>query len=428
MRILFLAHRTPYPPNKGEKIRAFNLLSHLAKSHEVTLIYWVDAVGDLAHTPFLRSLCRGPVIPVQLNRTLALAGAARSLVQGGSLTQGFYGGKGYQKAVDDALRRGRFDAVLAFSSSVASYAEAIDCDIKIVDFVDVDSDKWGQLAKVSAFPLSFLYKLEQKRLAKFETQISTWSTVNMFISPAEAELYRQQGGQGEIAVLPMCTELEVRRLPLDQVPYQGAAPGTVEPSNEARLIFVGTLNYYPNIDAVIYFTEQIFPLIRQKFPRASFEIVGRNPPKTVTALGKIDGVRVLGEVPDVRSYLVRADVSVAPLRIARGVQSKVLEAMGMGVPVVATPSAIQGIDVANGQELLIGQTAEEFAACVIRLLNDAELRKTITRKAWNRMKQLYNPEVIGAHLERILSAAQKGKPQEANSLIASDHEVSAQGR
>jgi glycosyltransferase involved in cell wall biosynthesis len=284
------------------------------------------------------------------------------------------------------------------------------------------------LAKVSAFPLSFLYKLEQKRLSKFETRISTWSTVNMFVSPAEAELYRQQGGQGEIVVLPMCTELEVRRLPLDQVPYQGTASGGVEQSDEARLIFVGTLNYYPNIDAVIYFTQQIFPLIREKFPRAVFEIVGRNPPKAVTALGRIDGVRVLGEVPDVRSYLVRADVSVAPLRIARGVQSKVLEAMGMGVPVVATPAAIQGIDVANGQELLTGQTPEEFAACVIKLLNDAELRKTITRKAWNRMKQLYNPEVIGAHLERILSAAQAGKPQAAKSTIANDHEVSAQGR
>ncbi len=139
-------------------------------------------------------------------------------------------------------------------------------------------------------------------------------------------------------------------------------------------------------------------------------------------------MRVLGEVSDVRSYLVRADVSVAPLRIARGVQSKVLEAMGMGVPVVATPSAIQGIDVANGQELLIGQTAEEFAACVIRLLNDAELRKSMTKKAWNRMKQLYNPEVIGAHLERILSAAQEGRPQEPQSTIANNHEVSAQGR
>lgn len=428
MRILFLAHRTPYPPNKGEKIRAFNLLSHLAKSHEVTLVYWVDAIEDLAHAPFLRSLCRGPVVPVRLNRTLALTGAVRSLLQGGSLTEGYYGAKAYKNAVDNALRRGRFDAVLAFSSSVATYAEAIDCDTKIVDFVDVDSDKWGQLAKVSAFPLSILYKLEQKRLSKFETQISTWSTVNMFVSAAEAELYRQLGGQGEIAVLPMCTELEVRRLPLDQVPYQGTAPGGVKQYDEARLIFVGTLNYYPNIDAVIYFTQQIFPLIRQKFPRAVFEIVGRNPPKSVTALGRIDGVRVLGEVPDVRSYLVRADVSVAPLRIARGVQSKVLEAMGMGVPVVATPSAIQGIDVANGQELLVGQTPEEFAACVIKLLNDAELRKTITRKAWNRMKQLYNPEVIGTHLERILSAAQAGKPQEATSAIANNHEVSAQGR
>jgi len=402
MKILFLAHRTPYPPNKGEKIRAFNFLSRLAKSHEVTSVYWVDDRQDLKHSASLQSLCRGRVLPVRLNRFLAMCRAVLSLLNGRSFTEGFYGSKSYRRAIDYALRDGPFDAVFVFSSAVAKYAETLDIKIKIIDFVDVDSDKWGQLAAVSSFPFSYLYRIEKDRLAKFEVSLSNWASRSLFISKVEAELFRKNGGKGVIEFLPNGTDLDLRRLPLEQTPFHAAAdrPGR---SRGARIIFVGTMDYSPNIDAVRYFAQEIFPLVRREDPEAIFEIVGRGPTKAVTRLKKINGVKVVGEVSDVRSYLVQADVSVAPMRIARGVQNKVLEAMAVGVPVVATPVAIEGIEVRDEEEVLIGKDPEELARQIFRLLRDADLRRSITKKAWTRMNQFYNWDLIGASVERLLT-------------------------
>lgn len=419
MRILFLAHRTPYPPNKGDKIRAFNLLSHLAKSHDVTLLYWVDDPEDLNHTPFLRSMCRGRVIPVRLNRTLAMGRALRSLLQGGSFTEGFYSAKSFQRELDNVLYGAPFDAVFAYSSAVASYAKNIDARTKIVDFVDVDSVKWRQLAEVAGFPLSLLYSLEHSRLAKFEISVSRWATRSLFVSHAEAELFKKTGGEGSIDFLSNGTDLELRRLPLEQIPYHLAGADRGSQAEGEKLIFVGTMDYPPNIDAVRHFAQDIFPLVRQKFSRSVFEVVGRRPPKSVRCLDQIEGVRVVGEVDDVRAYLVRADVSVAPMRIARGVQNKVLEAMAVGVPVVATPPAIEGIEVRDGEEVLIGATAEEFANQIIRVLSDAELRKAVTKKAWNKMNQCYNWELVGAKLDRLLTSAPIREPNSITNVDVS---------
>lgn len=340
MKILFLAHRTPYPPNKGDKIRAFHFLSHLAKSHEITLVYWVDDRRDLSHASFLKSICRGVVLPVRLNRLRAMWRALVSLVGGRSFTEGFYGGRLFQRAIDTALRSGPFDAVFVFSSAVAAYAENIPSRRKIVDFVDVDSDKWGQLAEASRFPLSWLYRHERKCLSRFEIEISGWASRSLFVSSPEAELFRKNGGVGLIDYLPNGTDLDLRRLPLGQIPFQAGDLGPAAPAMGPKLIFVGTMDYLPNVDAVQYFAHTILPLIRQEFPQAKFEIVGRYPTKAVRRLSRIDGVSVVGEVSEVRSSLLQADVSVAPMRIARGVQNKVLEAMALGVPVVATPLAI----------------------------------------------------------------------------------------
>jgi sugar transferase (PEP-CTERM/EpsH1 system associated) len=419
MKILFLAHRTPYPPNKGDKIRSFHLLAHLAKTHHVTLVYWVDDRRDQAHSGFLQSLCRGKVIPVRLSRLSAVGRGIFSLLRGRSFTEGYYVAPRFRSALADAAHGGPFDAVFMFSSATAFYGKPLQAKIKIVDFVDVDSDKWRQLGDVSVFPLSRLFRLEQRRLARAEVEISNWATASLFVSAADAELFRNQGGAGRVEVLPNGTDLELRRLPLEQIPFHSSRAEGRQHSAGARLIFIGTMNYQPNADAVQYFAKQIFPLIRRKFPQAIFEIVGRYPTKPVQSLAKLQGVRVVGEVPDVRSHLLRADVSVAPLRVARGVQNKVLEAMAMGVPVVATMAAIQGIEVCDGQDVLIGNQPEDFARQVIRLLSDAELRKSITKKARTKMKQLYDWELTGRKLEAVLNTAGMHDPQ-----LSADAEVS----
>ena len=401
MKILFLAHRTPYPPDKGDKIRSFHLLSHLARKHDVALVYFVDNPRDRAYAANLNSLCKGKAIPVRLHPWWGKCRALWSLLMGRSFTEGFYDSRAFRVAVNSLLRTGPFDAVFAFSSGVAPYAARISAHSKIVDFVDVDSDKWGQMATTSRFPLSWLYKLERKRLSRLETAINAWAGCSLFVSQTEAELFRAQGGRGTIGVLPNGTQLELRRLPRD--PFATLSNGLSEsPARSVKIIFVGTMDYYPNVDAVQYFAQEIFPQIREKFPLAVFQIVGRSPAPAVRRLGTIDGVQVVGEVSDVRAYLVGADVSVAPMRIARGVPNKVLEAMGMGIPVVASSAAIRGIDVVGGEEVLLGDNPEEFAAQVVTLLNDHDVRRALTRRAWKKMQRAYNWEAIGAKLETLL--------------------------
>src|ERR1044071_8374512 len=401
MKILFLAHRTPYPPDKGDKIRSFHLLSHLAQKHDVTLVYFVDDPRDRAHAANLNSLCKGKAIPVRLHRWRGKCRALRSLLFGRSFTEGFYDSRTFRLAVDMLLGTGPFDAVFAFSSGVAPYAARISAHSKIVDFVDVDSDKWGQMATTSRFPLSWLYGLERKRLSRLEIAVSAWAGCSLFVSQTEADLFRAQGGRGRIEVLPNGTQLELRRLPRD--PIATPSNGLNEDSaRSVKILFVGTMNYYPNLDAVQYFAQEIFPRIRERFPLAVFQIVGRSPAPAVRRLGAIDGVQVVGEVSDVRAYLVGADVSVAPMRIARGVPNKVLEAMGMGIPVVASTAAIRGIDVVSGEEILIGNSSEEFAAQVVTLLSDHQVRRAVTKRAWKKMQRAYNWEAIGERLETLL--------------------------
>jgi sugar transferase (PEP-CTERM/EpsH1 system associated) len=402
MKIFFLSHRTPFPPDKGDKIRSYHLLSQLAKRHRISLAYWVDDPKDMAHADELDRICRGRVFCLPLNPSGAKARALWSLARGKSISEGHYYSPAFQSAVDIIVKEEQPDLIYVFSSPMARYVEKYHGIPTIVDFVDVDSDKWGQLARFVNAPLSFLYRLEQKRLARFESWVSGWARSSLFVSQAEADLFRQLGGQGAILSLPNGVEVGLRRLPVREGGGQGYREKKWS-NGPIKISFVGTMNYYPNVDAVLYFAREIFPLIRCKYEQAVFEIVGRFPPKSVRRLNGVNGVRVLGEVEDVRSVLIQADVSVAPLRIARGVQNKILEAIAIGIPVVATPQAVQGLDIREGDEILTADTPERFALQVTRLLDDAQLRNQITKRAWNRVNQLYRWDVVGAKLEGLIA-------------------------
>jgi glycosyltransferase involved in cell wall biosynthesis len=171
----------------------------------------------------------------------------------------------------------------------------------------------------------------------------------------------------------------------------------------AKLVFVGTMNYFPNCDGVLYFIEEIWPIIQKEYPQVTLDIIGRYPPRALSKLDGKNGVRIVGEVEDVRPYLVQADISVAPLRVARGIQNKVLEAMAMGIPVVATANALEGIEVHRDEEVLVGDSPEAFAAHVIRLLRDSELRNRISKKARARVAQSYSWKSTGAQLEKVIA-------------------------
>ena len=402
MKILFLAHRIPYPPNKGDKIRSYHFLRRLAERHDVTLAYCIDEPRDREYEPVLRRICRGSVHSVLLNLWAARARGVASLLSGRSFSEGYFYSPALQHVMDRLLQRERYDLVYAFSSPMAQYVREYTKIALLMDFVDVDSQKWSQLARFKKFPLARLLLVEAKRLANYEIAVSALAQCSLFVSAAEANLFRSIGGHGDIRALPNGVDSDLLRLPVSESEREAHAQASSQPVRPARLIFAGTMNYFPNADAVLYFVHEVLPLVRQAYPQVSFDVVGRYPTRAVRKLHGIGGVRVLGEVTDVRSHLVQADVSVAPLRVARGIQNKVLEAMAMGIPVVATPAAVEGIEVVDGEELLVADTAGDFARQVVRLLRDGQLRSRIGKKARSKMVQVYSWNRMGEHLEKIL--------------------------
>jgi sugar transferase (PEP-CTERM/EpsH1 system associated) len=408
MKILFLAQRTPYPPNRGEKIRFYHILAQLAKKHMVSLAYWVDDPKDFQHVNLLRTVCKGGrVLPVYLNSISARLRASGALARGRSFSEGYFYSRQFRREIDRLVALEQYDLVYVFSSVMAQYLPHVTNFPVIVDFVGVDSDKWGQLAKFKSFPLSGLFRLEQKRLLRFECKTARWASASVFISQAEADLFKGQGGQGALVVIPNGVDSDLRRLPVRDARFM-AGPAAHDAGRSApTLIFVGTMNYYPNEDAVVYFAHEILPIIQKQFPQVSFEIVGRAPSSGVRRLNGIAGIRIWGEVGDVRAHLAQADVSVAPMRIARGVQNKVLEAMAVGIPVVASSEAVKGMPLVKGDEVLIGDSPEEFAAEVVRVLTDGSLYSRVAAKGHNCVVENYSWKVVGAQLAALVESLAK---------------------
>jgi len=412
MKILFLAHRTPYPPNKGDKIRSYNILLHLAEMHEVSLVYWVDDPKDQAHAPLLERMCRGAVRSVVFNPLAAWLRGLSFLCCGKSFSQGYFFSPLFQKCVDDLCKQERYDLFYIFSSPMAQYVQPYSQVPTMMDFVDVDSEKWGEFAQFKPFPFSWLFRLEKNRLAQYEVGVSAWARWNLFVSEPEAQLFREIRGHGNIVAVPNGVDSDLLRLPVREAELRsterGLSPQSPKP---AKLIFAGTMNYFPNVDAVLYFVQEILPLIHSEFPRVTFDIVGRFPNRAVRRLHGKNGVRVMGEVRDIREHLIQADVSVAPLRISRGIQNKVLEAMAMGVPVVATPKALEGIKVEDKEEVLTGDSPSAFAAQVVRLLRDQQLRSRVAKKARSRVVQTYSWKKTNGQLDKLIFESLQGVDQ-----------------
>lgn len=391
MKFLYLAHRIPYPPDKGDKIRTYHEVKCLAAAGEVYLVALVDDPQDLAHADELRRLCREvhlvPFTP-RLKKVLALKG----LLCGRPLTVEYFFERDMQTRVNALLARHKFTAVCCFSVQMAEYffraglqanrGQGRNGTVVAVDFCDVDSAKWEAYAQISSWPLSWLYRREGRLLAAYEQRVAAAYDYSIFVSAREAALFhrRYPGGAGASLVIQNGVDLEYYRPGRNALPEPGAAP---------ELIFVGAMDYYANIDGAVWFAERIWPLIRARFPEAKFTIVGAKPGPQVQRLDNGCDILVTGYVPDVRPFYSRATVCVAPLRIARGIQNKILEAMAMARPVVCTPAAFEGIEATPGKDLLLAADESSFAGAVIDLLENAGLRDSLGGNARQAVERNY---------------------------------------
>ena len=359
--LLLLIHRIPYPPNKGDKIRSYHLLKHLAQHYRVHLATFVDDEDDWQHVPTVQALCASSYFG-KLNPLTGKLRSLAALASTRSLSFDYYRSGEMQAWVDQTMAAHKIGRVLVFSSPMAQYAEAYPAARRVVDFCDVDSDKWRQYAGQKPWPMSWLYRREADTLLAYERHVAATCDASLFVSDPEAQLFRTLAPESAAKIGWFNNGVDTDYFSPERSYERPYAAG------ERPLVFTGAMDYWPNIDAVQWFATDIFPALLAAHPALRFYIVGARPTAAVSALGQLPGVTVTGTVPDVRPYIHHAEVTVAPLRIARGIQNKVLEAMAMARPMVVSPQALEGIDAAPGSELLLADGAAAFIATLSSLV------------------------------------------------------------
>ena len=378
--LLFLVHRMPYPPNKGDKIRSYHLLKHLAQRYHVHLGTFIDDPDDWEHVDAVKQLC-GETHFAALRPGTAKLRSLGALVANRPLSLDYYRDAGLQTWVTKVMTAQAITRVLVFSSSMAQYAAGAPQARRVIDFVDIDSDKWAQYAEKKLWPMSWVYRREGRQLLRYERQVAQDFDASLFVSEAEAKLFKQMAPESasKIGFFSNGVDTDYFSPEHEYVhPY---------PADEAVIVFTGAMDYWPNIDAVQWFAQDILPSVRAKHPNATFYIVGSRPTAQVQELSKLPGVRVTGTVPDVRPYIAHAQISVAPLRIARGIQNKVLEAMAMAKPVVVSPQALEGIDAQPGRELMLAENADQFGSAISALLTKPN--PTLGHAARDKVETIY---------------------------------------
>jgi polysaccharide biosynthesis protein PslH len=387
--LLFLAHRVPYPPDRGDKIRSYNILKHLAERHRVHLAAFADDEADeRAALDGLKPL----VAKMHIERRTRSRGLAAMMALGThkSVSVTAFAHAGMAGFVDRLLADEPIEHLYVFSSQMAQYAP--DDRPFVMDFVDMDSEKFAAYGRAAGPPMRWMWQREARRLFHFERETARRAVVSLFVSEAEAALFRERTKLSEEAVQVLENGIDL----------DGYRPQPHPAGLAPLIVFTGQMDYPPNIEAARSFAREAMPLIRARVPNARFAIVGRKPDASLTALAGKHGVEVTGEVADVRPWLTDADVVVAPLRIARGIQNKVLEAMAMGRPVVASPQAFEGIDAEPGRDLIVADGPQAEADAVCALLTDRAQAEAIGAAARARVEARYAWAACLAPLDAML--------------------------
>jgi sugar transferase (PEP-CTERM/EpsH1 system associated) len=395
--LLFLTHRLPYPPDKGDKIHTYHLLRHLVQKHRVLLGTFVDDPQDEQHVSTVRELCADLYV-ARLRPAQAGWRALSSLWRREPATVACYRDAGMSRWVQGIANRRGADAVLVHSSAMLQYADSAPGTPLVVDFNDVDSAKWEDYASRRPWPMSQVYRREGRRLLETERAGAARAQWSLFATEREAALFRSLAPEsaGRVGVLGNGVDAEHFRPDANR-------PSPFEPG-ELPLVFVGTMNYWPNVDAVIWFAEEVLPELRKRWPKARFYIVGRSPNAAVRALAS-DAVRVIGTVPDTRPWLQHASAVVAPMRVARGIQNKVLEAMAMARPVVASAACADAIDAVAGEHLRVAQDGSELRAHLETVLAQHADAVALGAAGRSRVLARYDWEVRMARLDDFLDKA-----------------------
>jgi sugar transferase (PEP-CTERM/EpsH1 system associated) len=414
--VLFLCHRLPWPPSKGDKIRSYHVLRRLTERYRVYLGTFVDDPADWQYLASVEALCAEVCVrPLQPWR--ARWRALVALARGEPLTIGAYRDRVLQRWVERLVAEHKPDVVLCYSSGVAPLVMRHTELRRVMDFVDVDSDKWHQYAQQAGGGVKrMVYRREAQRLAAFERMIAAQFDASVFVSEAEAAFFRQlvPASAGTVHGIPNGVDTGYWNPNRAwRTPYR---PG------ERVVVFVGAMDYRANVDAAHWFAQEVWPRIAAGRPDARFYIVGSKPTAAVRALAQLAGITVTGRVEDVRPYLAHAHVVAAPLRIARGVQNKVLEALAMEKVLLATPEAYEGVADFAGRQGCIDGSPTVMAAEALRWLDapqpvrvPAARTEVLSRYDWMRSLDLYESVLCGAQPDAFAVHAAAARASEVSS-------------
>ena len=394
MRIFYICRRVPFPPDRGDKIAAFNAIRHLAARHEVHVFCLGDGVQDLANISGLQAYAKSVSAAPVDEFTIKLRALA-ALVTGQPLSVAALNESKLHDAIQKKFTELRPDLIIVYSCNMAQFAEHFPNVPRIMHFGDLDSLKWPQYAERSSIPLNWIYAIEARRLLGYERHIAQIFSHALVHTEIEKHDFERLIPGIPVAVVGNGVDLDYFR-------------SAGEAKKPASMVFTGVMDYRPNIDAVVWFCDEILPIVQANIPAANFTICGSRPAPAVRRLAKRRGVRVTGWVADARPYLDRAEIFVAPLRMARGVQNKLLEALAMGLPCVASTAAWSGTAVADGQGILATDEPREFARHVIDLLGDSDGRAEMARRARAAAVANHRWEVQLACLDQVIAAAVSG--------------------
>ncbi|CAL95886.1 TIGR03087 family PEP-CTERM/XrtA system glycosyltransferase [Azoarcus olearius] len=371
MKILYVCHRFPFPPKRGGKIRPFNMIRHLSQQHQVTVCSLARSEAEAEEGRGIAPHCAGYEMgrvsnPVQVIRMVA------RLPTPVPSSMGFFYSPDLARRIKALIAREAFDLIFVHCSSVAQYVADVRGIPKILDFGDMDSQKWLEYVHYKPFPLKFGYWLEGIKMEREEKRLAARFDLCTATTRAEWETLEAYGTGVSTDWFPNGVDAEYFK------PDGGGY-------DEDTISFIGRMDYYPNQEAMFRFCDTVWPLLRERRPGMKLLIVGADPSPAVAKLGELPGVTVTGSVPDVRPYVLRSAAMVAPLAIARGTQNKILEAMAMGVPVISSRIAAGGVDALEGEHLLVADTPVEYAEAILRVLQAPAERERLARAGRARM-------------------------------------------
>ncbi len=411
MRILFLCLRCPYPPQRGDRIRSYNFIKQLSKRHDITLVFFAESESDIEAVKHLQPFCER-VEWVKFSPSFASINTAIHCLSRIPLQVHYWYSPQMQRKINQLLAEENFQLIHAQLFRMGQYVIKTEGIAKVLDLCDSLALNLSRRAELDCTPKRFLVKLEEKRVRRYEVEIMKAFDSGTVVAHFDRDYLLNQDNSLNLSVVPMGVDLKYFQ-PL-KVNNDSNGADVTEKQNmtltvqedfaddrSKNLLFTGTMNYFPNSDAVIYFCNNVFPLIQKRYPDATFYIVGNHPTEQIRRLSDQKGVVVTGYVPDIRPYFEKASVFVAPLRAGSGIQTKNLEAMAMGIPIVTTSIGAMGLEAETDTELLIADTPETFAERVIHLIENPDIRQNLANAGRKRVEASYDWQVLVNRLEQV---------------------------